>query len=76
MSSFENTLNYFNNRIRWFYRALKSQISSTKSQINLKYQYTMTKTSPTAVLYCCTQLCQPMIMQFGNIADGSKVLNL
>jgi hypothetical protein len=61
--------------MRRFYKTLKFQISSTKLQINSKFQYPMTKTFTAVVPYRCTNLCPPMIMPFGTNAGGSSVWN-
>jgi hypothetical protein len=61
--------------IRRFSKTIKSQIPSTKLQINLKSQFPMTKT-PTAVgLWCFTNLCPPVMMSFGIEDGGAWVWN-
>jgi hypothetical protein len=53
----------------------KSQISSTKLQINLKFQYPMTKTFHAVVPYRGISLCPLVIMPFGTNAGESCVWN-
>ena len=51
---------------RRIYKTIKYQISSTKLQINLKFQYSMTKTFTTVVL-----IDLPMMMPLSTTVDGS-----
>jgi hypothetical protein len=44
-------------------------------QINLKFQYPMTKTFNTVVPYRCPNFCPPVIMPLGTNAGGSSVWN-
>ncbi|UCD81563.1 MAG: hypothetical protein JSW26_09120, partial [Desulfobacterales bacterium] len=52
---------------------IKSQISSTKLQINLKSQYSMTKTFPKIAARHDLKSGEPGIMPLGAMADGSSV---
>ena len=51
----------------------KLQITSIKLQINLKFQYPMTKTFNAVVSYRCPNFYPPVIMLFGTNAGGSSV---
>jgi len=61
------------------FKKAKTQIPSTKLQINRKFQYPMTKTFDQNIHrdwpYCCLNLCQPAIMSFDTNAGGSVVWN-
>jgi hypothetical protein len=59
-------------------RQTKSQIPSTKLQINLKFQYPMTKTTTAIAPYNCPNLYPTVMMLFGPDAGGSQfgILNL
>jgi len=54
---------------------LKSQIPSTKFQINLKFQFPMTKTFIAVVSHRCTNFRLSNILQFGTNVGGSAVWN-
>jgi hypothetical protein len=56
-----------------FFNIFKSQIQSTKLQINLKFQYSMTKTFSAGVAFRCTNLCSPVIVPFCINACGAPV---
>ncbi len=55
---------------RRFYRILKSQITSTKFQINLKSQCPMTKTFAAVVPCCYRNPCSLVIRPFSTNAGG------
>jgi hypothetical protein len=55
--------------------ALKSQIPSTKSQINLKFQFSMTQTFGAVVAYRCLNLGCPLMMPFHTNTGESGVWN-
>jgi hypothetical protein len=59
-----------------FLKILKSQISSTKLQINLKYQFPMTKTFTGVSGYQCTDLRSPILLESGPNADIPNGWNL
>jgi hypothetical protein len=63
------------NRIKWFYKAAKSQLSSTKLQINLKLQYPMTKTFTVVGPYRFAMHTLPKIMPFVTNIDQSFFIN-
>jgi hypothetical protein len=56
------------------YNIIKSQISSTKLQINLKSQYSMTKTFTKIAARRDVKSGEPGMVPFGATADGSFVL--
>jgi hypothetical protein len=56
-----------------FYHTIKSQISSTKLQINLKSQYSMTKTFAKIAARREVKSGEPGMMLLGAMADGSFV---
>jgi hypothetical protein len=58
-----------------FYKTIKSQITSTKSQINLKYQYSMTKTSTTIGSYHCANPDWQAMLILDKSGDGSIACN-
>ena len=53
-----------------FYKTIKSQISSTKLQINHKFQYSMTKASTTVVSNRFTSPGLPVMLQLDTTAEG------
>ena len=57
------------------YKTLKFQNSSTKFQINLKFQYPMTKTFTAVVPYRCTQLYPSVTLPFGSEVGVLPVWN-
>jgi hypothetical protein len=61
--------------MRRYYKILKFQIPSTKLQINLKFQYPMTKTFSAIGPYLYPSYCLLLIMPFGTNTGGSSVLN-
>ena len=61
--------------MRGFYKTIKSQISSTKSQINHKFQYSMTKASATVVSNPFTSPGLPVMIQLDTTLEGLFVLN-
>jgi hypothetical protein len=54
---------------------IKSQISSTKLQINLKSQCSMTKTFIRFVSHILAYLNLPVMIFWGTVVDGFFVLN-
>jgi hypothetical protein len=56
-----------------FYNTIKSQISSAKLQINLKSQYSMTKTFANIAARQDVKSGEPVMMPFGTMAEGSFV---
>jgi len=56
-----------------FYNTIKSQISSTKLQINLKSQYSMTKTFTKIAARHDVKSGEPGMLPLDAIADGSFV---
>jgi hypothetical protein len=57
------------------YVAIKSQMKSTKLQINLKLQNSMTKTLTAVKWYGRENFCPPKLMPLGTNAGGSFVWN-
>ena len=53
----------------------KTQTTSTKLQINLKFQYPMIKTFTVLVSHYITNPDPPVMMLLGTTVDGSFVLN-
>ena len=56
-------------------KTFKSQTSSTKIQINLKSQYSMSKTFPSIVSHCFVNPGQPLMMPLGLTTSGTFVWN-
>jgi len=61
-----------------FYMPIKSQISSTKIQINLKLKYSMTKTIPTIGSHPFANSDKPVMIPMDMMTVGSMfgILNL
>ncbi len=58
-----------------FTKTTKSQISSTKLQTNLKFQYSMTKTFTSVESHRFANPGVPVMMRLGTTEDGSFVWN-
>ena len=69
MSSLRDTINF-----KRFDKTVKSQISSIKLQINLNFQYSMTKTFTIVVSHRFANPGVPVMMPLGTTVDGKEKL--